>query len=65
LTVLDAQGAWKEERQMREHTKVVIVVLPDEAANREQIAAAMEAYKKRFRQKSVGIVTQPACASFD
>jgi hypothetical protein len=65
LTILDAQGAWREnEREVREKTKLVIVALPDTAANREQIAAAAEAYKKRFRQMSVGIMTQLVCASF-
>jgi hypothetical protein len=65
LTILDAQGAWREnEREVREKTKLVIVALPDTAANREQIAAAAEAYKKRFRQTSVGIMTQLVCASF-
>src|SRR3954454_3712231 len=50
LTVLDAQGAWREnKREVREHTKLVVVALPDDAANRQQIAAAMDAYKNRFR----------------
>ena len=65
LTVLDAQGAWRDERQMRERTKLVIVVLPDEPAAREQISAVAESYKTRFHQKSVGLVTQAVCASFD
>jgi Protein of unknown function (DUF3574) len=65
LTVVDAQGAWKDEKQMRERTKLVIVVLPDEPASREGIAAIASSYKSRFHQKSVGIVTQSACASFD
>lgn len=65
LTVLDARGAWKSgEHDMRELTKVVIVVLPDRAASRGQIAAAAEAYKTRFHQTSVGIVTQVVCAAF-
>ena len=50
---------------VREKTKRVIAALPENATNREQIAAAVDAYKPRFRQKSVGMVTQPHCASFD
>ena len=66
LTVLDARGAWKRgEHQMRELTKVVVVVLPDGTAARGQIAAVAEAYKTRFHQSSVGIVSQAVCASFD
>src|SRR5579884_1953133 len=57
LTVLDARGAWRKgEHQMREHTKLVIVVVPDGAPARGQIAAAADAYKERFHQNSVGIV---------
>jgi hypothetical protein len=66
LTVLDARGAWKRgEHQMRELTKVVVMVMPDGVASRGQIAAVAESYKTRFHQTSVGIVTQPVCASFD
>ncbi len=58
LTVLDAQGVWRDDRQMRERTKLVIIVLPDESAAREQIAGIAATYKTRFHQKSVGVVTQ-------
>jgi Protein of unknown function (DUF3574) len=65
LTVLDAQGVWRDDRQMRERTKLVIIVLPDESAAREQIAGIAATYKTRFHQKSVGVVTQAVCASFE
>ena len=65
LTVLDAQGAWREgKRELREASKLVIVVAKDEAATRATIAAVSDAYKQRFHQTSVGIVTQPVCAAF-
>ncbi len=49
LTVLDAKGAWREgKREVREKTKLVIVALTDTAPDRAQIAAAMDAYRKRF-----------------
>jgi hypothetical protein len=65
LTVLDAQGAWRDgKREVRETSKLVIVVAKDEAATREAIAAVSDAYKRRFHQTSVGIVTQPVCAAF-
>ena len=65
LTVLDARGAWrKEHHEMREHSKLVIVVTKDGAATRNHIAEVTEAYKHRFHQTSVGIVTQPVCAAF-
>ena len=65
LTVLDARGAWRQgQHEMREHTKLVVVVTADGPATRNQIAEIGEAYKQRFHQSSVGIVTQPVCAAF-
>jgi hypothetical protein len=65
LTVLDAQGAWRDgKRELREASKLVIVVTKDEAATRAKIAAVSDAYEQRFHQTSVGIVTQPVCAAF-
>jgi hypothetical protein len=65
LTVLDAQGAWRDgKREVREASKLVIVVAKDDAATRNAVAAASDAYKRRFHQTSVGIVTQPVCAAF-
>ena len=65
LTVLDAQGAWRAgRRELREASKLVIVVAKDDAATRDAVAAASDAYKRRFHQTSVGIVTQPVCAAF-
>jgi hypothetical protein len=65
LTVLDAQGAWRDgKREVREPSKLVIVVTKDEPTTREAIVAVSDAYKRRFRQTSVGIVTQPVCAAF-
>jgi hypothetical protein len=65
LTVLDARGAWRKgQHEMREHTKLVVIVVQEGATARGHIAEVTEAYKQRFRQTSVGVVTQPVCASF-
>ena len=66
LTVLDAQGQWRNPQGVltRERSKLVIVVTTDDAGARERLAAAAEAYKRRFHQQSVGVVTRPACAAF-
>lgn len=65
LTVLDARGAWRDgKRERREASKLVIVVTKEDPAAREAIAAVSDAYKRRFHQTSVGIVTQPVCAAF-
>ena len=65
LTVLDARGAWRQgQHEMREHSKQVVVVTEDGPATRNAVAEVTEAYKQRFHQSSVGIVTQPVCAAF-
>lgn len=65
LTVIDGKGQWRDGGAIvREKSKVVIVVMADDAAARGHIAAAQAAYIKRFNQRSIGIVTQPVCAAF-
>ncbi|MGN6573298.1 MAG: DUF3574 domain-containing protein [Pseudolabrys sp.] len=65
LSVLDARGAWRKgEHELREHSKLVVVVTEDGPATRNAIAEVADAYKQRFHQTSVGIVTQPVCAAF-
>jgi hypothetical protein len=67
LTVLDAAGQWRDPvggRLVREPGKMVIIVTADEAPARERIAAIVAAYKQRFRQRSVGVISRPVCAAF-
>ena len=67
LTVIDGRGRWRDPRgntTIREPTKIVVVVAEDNAATRDQIDAVAVAYKRRFRQQSVGIAMAPVCAAF-
>jgi hypothetical protein len=66
LTVLDGGGQWRgdENRLIREAAKVVMIVLTDRPDTERRIDAARAAYKQRFAQESVLLVTQPACVSF-
>ncbi len=65
LTVLDARGAWRKGgHELREHSKLVVVVTADTPATRNAVAEVSDNYKHRFHQTSVGIVTQPVCAAF-
>jgi hypothetical protein len=67
LTVLDAAGQWRDPvsgRLAREVAKLVIIVTESGASADDRIAAVVAAYKQRFHQKSVGVVTSPACAAF-
>ena len=67
LTVYDARGQWRDQehnRIVREPSKVVMIVLPGRPEDMARLTEVAEAYKKRFKQQSVGIVLRPACASF-
>jgi hypothetical protein len=67
LSVIDAAGQWQDTergRVVREPSKLVMIVTADDAAAREKIAAIVAAYKQRFHQQSVGVITRAVCAKF-
>ena len=66
LTILDGGGQWRgpENKLIREASKVVLIVLPKRGDAGEQIEAVRTAYKSRFHQDSVLLITQAACVSF-
>jgi hypothetical protein len=66
LTVYETAGQWRNPATnliVREKSRVLRIIVPADSAP-DKIAAVAEAYKKQFRQKSVGIVTRPVCVSF-
>lgn len=65
LTILNGGGQWRgsESQLIREASKVVLIVLPTKGDAGARIEAARRAYKKRFRQESVMLVTQASCVS--
>jgi hypothetical protein len=67
LTVIDAAGQWRDSatgRIVREKSKLVVLMAGDAPEVRARIAAIAQAYKTRFHQQSVGVVTRPVCAAF-
>jgi hypothetical protein len=67
LTVYQTDGQWRDPKRnviVREKSRVLRIIVPADAPVNDRIAAVVEAYKKQFRQKSVGIVSRPACVSF-
>ena len=67
LTVVDAKGQWHDRSRgaiIRERSKMMTIVLPDDPGGRERLTALAEAYKRRLRQESVLTVLRPACVSF-
>jgi hypothetical protein len=49
---------------IREKSKILLIVAPDDEATKGKIASIAEDYKRRFAQEAVGLVRIPACAKF-
>jgi hypothetical protein len=66
LTVLDGYGQWRAPSgsTSRERSKVVMIAMAPSAENDSRLQQIIEAYKKRFKQQSVGLIVRPACVSF-
>ena len=67
LTVLDAQGQWRDGDGVvqRERSKLlVILALPDDGAT-SRIDETIGEYKRRFSQESVLLVVEDTCVAFE
>jgi hypothetical protein len=66
LTVMDGGGQWRgeENKLIREAAKVVLIVLPKRGDAAARIEAVRNAYKIRFHQDAVLLITQSSCVSF-
>ena len=67
LTVYDTTGQWRDPARntiVRERSRVLRIIIPDDAPVQDKIEAIAAAYRQQFSQKSVGIVMRPACVSF-
>ena len=67
LTVLDGIGEWADPRAKRmltERSKWVIVAAPDNSATVQAIKTVTDAYKRRFGQDSVLVITNTRCVAF-
>jgi hypothetical protein len=67
LIVFNAAGQWRDEASnkiVREPSKLVQIVLPGQAEDIARLNEIVAAYKRRFKQQSVGLIVRPACVSF-
>ena len=67
FTVFDGEGRWRNPPTgyaVGERTKILIVAATREPDLARRIGVVMDAYKTRFRQLSVGIITRDSCAAF-
>jgi hypothetical protein len=67
FTVFDGEGQWRNPRTgaiTRDPTKVLLVAAKRETGVAQRLSAVVDAYKARFGQQSVGIITHDSCAAF-
>jgi hypothetical protein len=67
FTVFDSEGQWRNPQTgliARERTKILLVAAKREPDLAQRLSAVVDAYKARFRQQSVGIITRDSCAAF-
>ncbi len=67
FTVSDGDGAWRDPKTgavTHEQTKILIVAAAATAPLASRLADVIAAYRARFHQQSVGVITRPVCAAF-
>jgi hypothetical protein len=67
FTAFNAEGQWRSPETgaiAREPTTILLIAAPPSPDLALRLSALIEAYKARFRQQSVGIITREACAAF-
>jgi len=68
LTVFDGYGQWRNpETGVIGHSpdvKIVLIAVPRDPGVPQRLNTVIDAYKTRFRQQSVGLITRDSCAAF-
>ena len=67
FTAFDANGQWHNPQThaiARDPTKVLIVAVTRSPELASRLQAMIDAYKARYHQQSVGIITRDSCAAF-
>jgi hypothetical protein len=66
FTATDGQGQWRDPagRVTREPSKIVVIASEPTPDLGSRLTAVIDAYKVRFQQQSVGLLTSPACGAF-
>jgi hypothetical protein len=67
FTEFDGDGQWRNPESghiSRERAKVVLIAMKRSADLAGRLSAVIDAYKQRFHQQSVGILTRDSCGAF-
>jgi hypothetical protein len=63
LTVVDAQGQWRDGQALvREPSKLLTVLLPGHTDDRSKLRLIVEVYKARFKQQAVLTTVTATCS---
>jgi hypothetical protein len=66
-TIFDASGAWMNpmtRKTIKEHTKVLVVALPDGPDSLTAVDRIRSDYQFKFHQQLVGMTVERACGAF-
>jgi Protein of unknown function (DUF3574) len=67
FTVFDGEGQWRNPLTgytAGSGTKILLVAAKREPDLARRLSAVIDAYKARFHQRSVGLITRDSCAAF-
>ena len=64
FTVLDAEGQWRNPATLAIAHEPTYVVLVGGFVSRSQIKDVTSAYRERFSQLSVGVLSEETCGAF-
>lgn len=67
LTVLDARGQWRDRRDgavIRQPSRVLVLLHPETPEAAKALNGIRTAYRERFEQQSVLLVSAPVCGDF-
>ncbi len=67
FTVFDGQGQWRNPRTshiVSDPTKILLIAAKRTPDLARRLSAVIDAYKVRYHQQSVGLITRDSCAAF-
>ena len=67
FTVMEGDGEWRDPAMQRithERSKILIVAAPKSSDLASRVVRVRDAYRRMYRQTSVGVLTYDACGEF-
>jgi hypothetical protein len=67
FTVMDGDGQWYDQasgKLIHERSKILLVAADPDSDLKARIGSVIAAYRRQFKQRSVGVITSEACGVF-